>query len=74
VVVLKNTSLGKQPISLEAEACSSAGTGLFVISVPVATPEASRSVLIISNVGTCTYDNDYWPTIKNKLFESQLIL
>jgi hypothetical protein len=25
-------------------------------------------------VGTCTYDNDYWPTIKNKLFESQLIL
>jgi hypothetical protein len=73
VVVLKNTSIGKQPISLEAEACSNAGTGLFVISVPLATVEASLSVLIISNAGACTYDNDYWPSIKTKIFESQLI-
>jgi hypothetical protein len=55
--VLKNPSLEQQSISVEPEACLNAGTRLFVFRVPLATPELSLSVLVISNAGACTYDD-----------------
>jgi hypothetical protein len=49
---------------VEQEACSNAGKGLFVFSLPLATAEQSLRVLVISNaVGCVLTDDEFLPLV-----------
>jgi hypothetical protein len=56
---------------VEPEACSNAGKEPFVFSVPLATPEVSLRVLVISDAVGCVLTDDEFLLL---LFEDEVVV